>query len=720
MATEVNPPDFNFSGQYYPEIYSDLVAYMRNNIPELSDEDPAEPAVQMLKAFAMVGHICNTLLDLVAVERFLPTARLRASVAAHLALIDYQLEQAKPAKVDIVAKLTKVFDTDLNLIPVNSLFSTQAARGTEAVAFEVLKDVFVTRGDAVRVLAYMSALDQYEELSGPGFMSWGGALAAGDMLYIGHPELQFDTVTFNMPVAGVDIVEGVWEYYDGDYEDAQPDNVANQGGYIKMELSEWLGIRQRTGARVRVRSNITGAYEDVISQWDGTHNFIETSGNLGQVTISLEASDYTVGSLWQELDVIQDETSAWGNSGEVLQLIFELPQSVVRKWLPATVGGAENEVHANWIRFRVVVTTGSPMTPTISDINITQGGQYLVFTATQGVSRRDEPLGSSDSTRNQTHQLRNYPVIDDATLRVWVDEGSGEEEWPRVRNFLNSTPLDRHFRVDFDDAGRALIVFGDGANGKIPNVGNDNVVAAYRTITDVNGNVSGNTVNVNRAGISYFDRIYNPRAANGWLAAQGSTAEDLERVKLIGPASLRIRSRGVTASDIEILAAEYVDANGTKPIGRALVVEEGMGPKTVKLIVASPGGSGLTQDTLAELQDYFNGEEGRPGVLLLNHELTAANFMPKVIDVEAVIVGGNKLAIETALASLLSPVARADDGVAFRWAFGENVSRSQIIATIMRASPAPRNATLIGPAADVLLESDELPLIGSMSITIIG
>src|SRR3972149_9304797 len=95
--TQITLPDFRFSGHYYPEILEDLIGFLRAHAPEITDEAPSEPAIQLLRAYALVGHLNNVLADIVGKEMFLPTAQLRNSVAALLALIDARLEQASPA-----------------------------------------------------------------------------------------------------------------------------------------------------------------------------------------------------------------------------------------------------------------------------------------------------------------------------------------------------------------------------------------------------------------------------------------------------------------------------------------------------------------------------------------------------------------------------------------------------------------------------------------------
>ncbi len=98
MVNEIKIPSFDFSSMYYQQILEALLEFKRVNVPELSDESPQEPLIQLLRAFALVGHLNNTLLDLVANESTLPTSRLPETIRNMLRLIDFELRPASRAR----------------------------------------------------------------------------------------------------------------------------------------------------------------------------------------------------------------------------------------------------------------------------------------------------------------------------------------------------------------------------------------------------------------------------------------------------------------------------------------------------------------------------------------------------------------------------------------------------------------------------------------------
>jgi len=128
--------DFDFSGFYYPDILRSLIQFQRVNVPEITDESDEEPFQQLLRCYALVGHLNNVLLDITANEALLPTARLLESVRGHLALIDVTLRQATPAVTDMILELSKIFTTPIELVPEDSQFATVETEEVPQVIFE--------------------------------------------------------------------------------------------------------------------------------------------------------------------------------------------------------------------------------------------------------------------------------------------------------------------------------------------------------------------------------------------------------------------------------------------------------------------------------------------------------------------------------------------------------------------------------------------------------
>ena len=71
-----------------------------------------------------------------------------------------------------------------------------------------------------------------------------------------------------------------------------------------------------------------------------------------------------------------------------------------------------------------------------------------------------------------------------------------------------------------------------------------------------------------------MSRVFNPRQALGWAPKEGSTEQDLARLKIEGPATLRTRERAIATIDFEFLATQFVDTNGSNLVARAKAIEE--------------------------------------------------------------------------------------------------------------------------------------------------
>jgi hypothetical protein len=349
-----------------------------------------------------------------------------------------------------------------------------------------------------------------------------------------------------------------------------------------------------------------------------------------------------------------------------------------------------------------------------------EGKQYALRETTQGRYRTDSPLGSSTGLANQRFTtFKDYFV--NSSEEVAVDG----VVWTRVKNFLTSVATDRHYVVELGENDRATIVFGDGVNGKIPPLGVNNLAASYRFGANDNGNVGANTVTVDKTGLTFINKMWNPRQGNGWGEAQGASASSLEKAKIAGPSSLRTREVAIGPDDVKKLAVAFTDDTGSTPFARARAFEEGYGPKTIELVLVVKGGGAASSEQITTIEEYFNGNSYKyPPVekhIVANQQVVATNYTPRLIDVTAVVYGDVEVAaVVNRLSQILQPDALRDDGVTYEWDFGSKVSTSRIIHEIFSTSESITDIHLSAPAADVVLQPRELPKVGVLSITVIA
>jgi predicted phage baseplate assembly protein len=719
MATEITIPDFDFSGFYYAEILEALIQYKRQNVPELTDESEFEPFIQLLRATALVGHLNNVLLDLVANESTLPTAKLVETVRNMLRLIDYELSPATPAQVDLVYELAKVFLTSTEVIPERAQAATKKVGDDPVTYFEALEALTVERTDQFSYVygvedgSYTDHTTEANSATTPGddWTPW-ATPAVGDSIYLGHKQAMWDEISVGALTALASGITGVWEFYDGEWAKSAPSSVVLDGSNLVIDLTAYLGSQNRQGTMIRVSLNETGAYEDVASTWTGTAN-IATVGLLGQSSPSTEATDYTVGSDWSELPDLDDATADFSVTDEVIE--FSLPQDLEHNWIVGEVNGSS----AYWLRYRIVevsVATG----PTLQRVRLDTGKQYIYRQGTQGRTVVDSPLGSSTGLANQEFELtRDYFI--NGSESVYVDN----ELWTRVENFLSSTPTEKHYTIELGDNDRPTVKFGDGTTGKIPPLGVGNIkVDPYRYNAETDGNVGANTVVVDKTGLSFVNKVWNPRGATGWTEAEGASEASLEQAKIAGPASLRTREVAVGAADVEALTVAFEDSDGANPYSRALIIEEAYGPKTLEVVVVTSGGGQASAAQLEALETYFNGDQyAYPPIekhLVANQEVTCVNHTPKTIDIVATVYGDvTAEEVTNALAAVLHAEALKDDGVSYEWEWGEDVPRNRLIHEIFDTDESITNVTLTTPAADVPLTAKQLPVLGTVTLTIV-
>jgi hypothetical protein len=716
MASQiVQIPSFEFAAFYYPQLYESLLVYKRIYAPELTDESDQEVSIQLLRAFALVGHLNNTLIDIVANESTLPTAQLPETIRNMLRLIDYELKPATPAAADIVYRLARTFSTAVTLVPVEGQVSTRRSDDDPVIYFESSTGVVLTRTDQVGACFTENTPGSFFDATASANLpaTWNGPNGVGAKLYIGHATVMWDKLRLTLSAPGQATI-GVWEFYDGDFNDTRPDAVVNLGGgVLSHDLSSLLGPSNRAGAVVRIRYNTTAVYETVTSTWNGTKNVASTT-LLGQSSPSLDASDYTVGSDWQELSALVDGALLLHQTGDIT---FTLPQSLDQNWQKTTINGFTGY----FLRFRII-TTGAGSAPQMGLVRIDTGKQYAMALAYQGRTVSAETLGSSNGTQNQRFRMAQEGFILDSQ-QVRVDG----EAWTRVIDFLNSTSGSKHYKIELGEKDRADVVFGDGVAGFIPPVGQGNVVADYRFGAQDDGNIGANTLVVDKQGLTYVEAIYNPRPATGWAEAESNSDAALAKAKIAGPASLRTKDVALSPDDLVGLAIAFTDSAGSKPFGRAFPIEESFGPKTVELVCVGRGGVLATNPQLDAVALYFNGDPyALPPVkkhFIANQQVVASNFTPHPITVEAIVYAPADViaaVVENQLTSVLQPEALKEDGVTFMWEFGADVPRSRIIHEIFQAEPRITNVNLIQPAVDVPMGRRELPTAGSFLITMIA
>lgn len=208
-----------------------------------------------------------------------------------------------------------------------------------------------------------------------------------------------------------------------------------------------------------------------------------------------------------------------------------------------------------------------------------------------------EILGSSTGEPNQMFALAASQVVVE-TLEVEVDEGAGFVGWQRRANLVYHVAGDgdvvtsaadaRDYYVQFDEDGRASVVFGDGEHGRRPPAGIDNVRASYVAGGGAVGNVPAGAIVEAKTPVANLAAVTNPLPATG-----GADGESIERAARLGPLAFRSGDRAVTLNDYVTIARQ---AGGV-----AKVRARTTGWNRIELYVA-PEGTEVTAATAEQKQ----------------------------------------------------------------------------------------------------------------------
>jgi uncharacterized phage protein gp47/JayE len=395
--------------------------------------------------------------------------------------------------------------------------------------------------------------------------------------------------------------------------------------------------------------------------------------------------EYWTGKLWQNI-LPKDGTKNFTKSG-TLEFTGPNDQKAKREF------GEE----LFWIRARLEMGSYA-RSPKIQDI---RPNTIKVLNA---VTIKNEILGSSDGTPDQSFEFSHYPVLkgqniivqenevpprrqqriimreegDDAINEVRDESGALMEVWVRwheVDSFYKSSSDSRHYMIDRIN-GR--VIFGDGVRGMIPPQGMDNVMAeSYMMGGGSDGNVGADSITTLRQAIAYIDSVTNPYPASG-----GSDMETLQEAKMRGPQILKNRYRAVTAEDFEWLALR---ASGN--VARAKCLPNPKKEGEVSVVIVPRADQAIpdltrkllpTPELLRKVKDFL--DERR--LVTTKLHIAKPRYIEISVNVEVVLkpIGARvdwlKQEMETNLRRFLHPSTGGPDGLG--WPFGRDIHKSDL------------------------------------------
>ena len=360
--------------------------------------------------------------------------------------------------------------------------------------------------------------------------------------------------------------------------------------------------------------------------------------DAGIVILELLAQGLDIISLYQ--DIIANETF----------LVTEEQRSNALKWcsmlgyIPRTATPARfkqvfklsavQQIDTTIPQGTVVKTLGSATEPEISfetetDLVIPAGklgdekdseGNYLyTVDIIQGISVKDELLGTSNGTANQTFKLNYTPAIANS-VSVFVNEGSGFEGWVHVDSFIDSSSTSKDFTVSVSDNDETVITFGDNVFGKIPHKYTNGIYCTYRVGGGEDGNVGANKINVLGTNLALVSETFNPSTC----FEMGQDKETLEEIKTNAPLAYRNLWGALTLEDFAgVLKINFPEIQ----FATAKIDPEDIDSLYIYLYLKD--GMELTEELKEKYLKYFDENEGgRKIVGAKTLTLKYANFIP--------------------------------------------------------------------------------------------
>jgi hypothetical protein len=251
-----------------------------------------------------------------------------------------------------------------------------------------------------------------------------------------------------------------------------------------------------------------------------------------------------------------------------------------------------------------IPVTGDPWV----DVAIEQSTAVGYRDPTTGVLNAMESFISTGSPNQKYTTLQSPAIFYDNTARASFDV-EAEDLYQEVVSFLDDDPLtgeaigpdSRVFVAIADASGRAVLVFGNGKTGKIPE---GTVYVVYSVGGGTNGNLDAGEITLLDSSDS---SLFGVTVSNVLATSGGTNRITILQARSQGPKSLRVLRRCVTKEDFEIKAEEIAgvaravmvtsneDAAIQENAGTLLVVAKGEKLTSGRIAPATPSSTILAQ-----------------------------------------------------------------------------------------------------------------------------
>jgi uncharacterized phage protein gp47/JayE len=255
-------------------------------------------------------------------------------------------------------------------------------------------------------------------------------------------------------------------------------------------------------------------------------------------------------------------------------------------------------------------------------------------------------------------ELGSGRMYAEGTMVLNITNNSTTESWQLVDTFAYSKPTSRHFKVEVSSDQEPYIIFGDGVNGKKPEIGST-VTGSFKVTLGTSGNIpEGDLVTVPSSILTQNNSVIctNPERSTG-----GSDYEDFDMLKRRVPLSLKTLGAAITKED-------YEDITRTIPGVDKVMVKNECG-KYIDIYITPEGGgiaSGVLLDKVKlELMKHkllgttFVVHPTTEAYIILAAEVTGRSSF-KAIDIEDQVIGALMSAYSYNTSDISKPVRLSD------------------------------------------------------------
>ena len=339
-------------------------------------------------------------------------------------------------------------------------------------------------------------------------------------------------------------------------------------------------------------------------------------------------------------------------------------------------------------------------------------GNYIyTVNVEQGSSITNDLIGTSNGSPYQTMRLNYTEVLTDS-IRLFVDEGDGEEEWRQVSNFLDNDilPTSKVYTVTVDEFDRCFIEFGNGIFGKIPSVFENGITASYRVGGGSSGNVKENTITELETSLAFVDHTFNPSGS----VVLAHDKETIEEIRYNAPASFRVRDRCVTLQDHSDILK--INNKGLLyAIFNSVAIQDEIEATTIHLYYQMRSGYTMTDSILTELGELYNTR------LMVGTKIDFIECEDYVVNIEASLVVDKDYRTEevkTDVETYIKDVFFSDEEFTFNDEFAKSDLEGEIKSTI----DGVKSFRINSPTEDIITADKPYKIIklGTVTLNITG